>query len=126
MKQIAPLVYAWSQHDAARRLDVHGYFLQRRAGEPGVLVDPVPLHEGDEAHLRELGGATAVVRTGEDRHAAAGRCAETLGLSVLLARAGGDLPAGLAALPLPQGAALFHAPSGSALPGSGVEGAPAG
>jgi uncharacterized cupin superfamily protein len=127
MKQIAPLVHAWSRHDPARHLDLHGLFLQARPGEPGALIDPVPFGDGDEEHVRELGGATAVVLTQEDHRRTEGeRLAQTLGCPVLLAGGAGELPSGLASIPLPTGAALVHAPSGSAIPGPSVTGAPAG
>jgi uncharacterized cupin superfamily protein len=75
MKQIDTRWYQWSRYDPARRQDEHGYFLAGEDVAPGVLVDPVPFAEGDEAHLGELGGVGAVVVTGPSRLAAARACA---------------------------------------------------
>ena len=56
MKQITPLLHEWSRCDASSESDLNGHFVQAAAGEPGVLVDPVAFNEGDETHVRRLGG----------------------------------------------------------------------
>lgn len=131
MKQIADTVYEWSQYDPQRRLDLNGHFVQAAPGEPGVLIDPVPFHPGDEAQIRELGGVSAVVLS-NGRSAArvqqASRCRELFGCTVLVPAsdladltipsaepfdAESTLPAGLRVIGIPgdastQGVALYQ------------------
>ena len=147
MRQIAPLAYAWSVYEAARRQNVTGHFLQAAPGEAGVLMDPVPFQDGDVAHVRDLGGVAAVVVTQPGRVDVARRCAETFGTQLLAVlglpgagirteplTTGTLLPGGLLAVALPVGydpavpdvVALAHPPSGSALLAGAVVGAPAG
>ena len=57
MKRVSPRWYEWSRYSPALRLDEHGHFLAGTGGESGVVIDPVPFQEGDEAQIRELGGA---------------------------------------------------------------------
>jgi len=57
-------VYCWSRFDPARNLDFHSYLWVRKYGN--VVVDPLPLSEHDLAHLRQLGGVSAVVVTHSD------------------------------------------------------------
>lgn len=148
MKQIDPLLQTWSEYLPAERLDRNGFFAQGAPGEPGALVDPVPLLAGDREQLAELGGVAAVVLTGGDE--AAARCAATLqrelecevyaprlaasplhGLANVRAFDDGErLPGGLTADLTCDAdgarAALFHARSRAWLVGSLVVGAPAG
>lgn len=147
MRQIAPLVYQWSQNDAEDGLDRNGYFVQAAAGEPGVLIDPVALPASEGAHVARLGGAAAVLFTsagvGRERAAAASGCAERFGCPVRVPAgnhasvAGAEplhpedaLPASLTAVPLPASAApdetAFRDANGSVFVGRGVVGAPAG
>ena len=70
MKQITPLLHAWSEYLPLERLDRSGYFAQGAPGEPGALIDPVPFQTGDREQLAELGGVAAVVLTGGDKAAA--------------------------------------------------------
>jgi uncharacterized cupin superfamily protein len=147
MKQITAELYAWSHYELDRRLDVNGHYVQDGPREAGVLIDPVPFAEGDEAHLRDLGGAAAVVLTGAGRAPGAARCARTLGCPVLAPRAvwealgrpndirpfdaGAALPSGIHAVdvpgaPPPGEVALFHPPSRTLVVGSVLVGVPAG
>src|SRR5687767_5523512 len=137
MKQLDARWFQWSRYDAARRRDEHGYFLAGEDGKPGVLIDPVPFGEGDEAHVAELGGVEAVVVTGPWRHEAARACAARFGAPLYVpgaAREGergyGDeeeLPGGLMSvivLRAPEGthAALVQGDPRTALTGELVVG----
>jgi uncharacterized cupin superfamily protein len=150
MKQITPLLHTWSEYLPAERLDRNGYLAQSAPGEPGVLVDPAPLHPGDHEHLAELGGAAAVVLTGPSDPAAraaadlqreigcdvhapalALEALAPLGLADVRGYGDGDrLPGGLVAdttsAARPGHAALFHAGSRAWLVGELAVGAPAG
>lgn len=103
MKQVSARWYEWSRYAPVRRLDVHGHFLAGSRGEPGVIVDPVPLHEGDREHIAELGGAAAVVLTGPAREREAERCAKALGCRLFAAYddPAAALPADLLAIMTP-------------------------
>ena len=57
-------VYCWSRFDPARDLDLHSYLWVRKYGN--VAIDPLPLSDHDLAHLRRLGGVSAVVVTNSD------------------------------------------------------------
>jgi uncharacterized cupin superfamily protein len=123
MKRISEAIHEWSQYDAGARRDANGHHVQGVAGEPGVLVDPVPLGEGDVEHVRALGGVAAVVLTTATLVRDAARCAAEFGCGVLAPEPalpavrgagitavqpygpGTQLPAGLRAVPVP------HAPS---------------
>jgi uncharacterized cupin superfamily protein len=150
MKQLAPLVYQWSQYDAEHGLDHNGYFVQAAAGEPGALIDPVALHPTDSEHIARLGGAAAVLFTSaglaRERAAAAAGGAARFGCPVrvpageaagLAGVAGTEpfrpedaLPAALRAVVVPDSAApdetAFRDAGGSVFVGRGVVGAPAG
>ena len=134
MKRVSPRWYEWSRYSPALRLDEHGHFLAGTGGEPGVVIDPVPFQEGDEAQIRELGGAQAVVLTGPGRGREADRCAALLGCPVIAAHDGNEgLPVGLLAIALPAGdggrgeeVALYHKETSTALVGARVVGDPTG
>jgi uncharacterized cupin superfamily protein len=147
MKALAPRVSQWSRYVAERRRDANGIFVQGAPGTPGALIDPVPFHQGDEAEVWERGGVGAVVLTRADRMTEAKRCGATFGCPVLVPRgaswSGGasrsdraqgttpygareDLPGGLQVVAAGEAPALFHGPSGTAILGGGVVGAPAG
>ena len=113
MKRISAVAYEWSRYDSRSQRDANGHFVQAAAGEPGVLVDPVPLNEGDEAHVRALGGVAAVVTSLlAGRSSGARGDAIVLGLAVF---AGGVLVAGVAPSHLTAGLAYVGAGVGSAL-----------
>lgn len=63
-------VMTWSRFDAVRSIDFNSWALVRPEGL--VLVDPLPLEEGDAAELAELGEVCAIVITNSDhvRHSA--------------------------------------------------------
>ena len=48
-----PDLFCWSEFDATRDLDFHGYAWVHADG--GVLFDPLPISEHDLAHLARLG-----------------------------------------------------------------------
>ncbi len=152
MRQMATHVYAWSQYQPERRLDAHGHFAQDAPGTGGVLIDPVAFTDGDEAHVRELGGVAAVVLTRPERAGAAVSCRDAFGCPVLVPRGlaapqeleglepfapGASLPGGLRTVAAPEGpaaapagwptvVAFYHGPSGTGILGGAVAGAPAG
>jgi hypothetical protein len=86
MKQITPQIYAWSHQPAQRRGEVDGHFLQRSGGEAGILSNPVPLGEDNEAHVRERGGVQAVLLGGPARAHDASRYADIFGCALLAPR----------------------------------------
>lgn len=134
MKRISGVAYEWSRYDAYTQRDANGHFVQSAAGEPGVLVDPVPLNEGDEDQVRALGGAVGVVLTSGAHVRDAARCARAFGCPVFapepalaaVAAAGvadargyapgRELPGGLVAVPVSEGSwpgeAALYAPTG--------------
>ena len=65
MKHITAELFEWGRYEPLGRLDRNGWFVVGKVGEPGVVVDPVPLNEGDREHIQELGGVAAVVLTGD-------------------------------------------------------------
>ena len=74
-------LFGWSVFDASRNIDFHGLAWIRGGGN--VLVDPVPMSEHDEAHLRDLGGAAAIVITNSDHVRDAAALAERFGARIL-------------------------------------------
>jgi uncharacterized cupin superfamily protein len=150
MKAIAPRVSQWSRYVPQRRRDANGIFVQGppgnpgapgAAGAPGALIDPVPFQQGDEAEVWERGGAGAVVLTRADRLTEGKRCGAAFGCPVLVPAgaswsrrmegtrpygAGEDLAGGLQVVAAGEAPALFHGPSGTAILGGAVVGAPAG
>jgi uncharacterized cupin superfamily protein len=143
MRQVGPLVYEWSAYQPSRRRNANGHFLQSRAGEPGALVNPVPFQEGDDVHVRDLGGVAAVLVTEPDRAPAAVQARDTFRATLLAtseASAAGAaslpgaepltsssvLPGSLHLVAAGEVVALYHLPSASALLGGAVAGAPAG
>ncbi|MDQ3699866.1 MAG: cupin domain-containing protein [Chloroflexota bacterium] len=150
MKQISPLTYEWSRYNPRSQSDFNAHFVQSAAGAPGVLIDPLPFNEGDEAHVRSLGGVTAVVLTTAQHDRDAARCAATFECPLLVPRAAlpalieaglsgaqpyrpeEELPAGLLAVPVPDGpspgeTALYsRAGGGTLIVGDAVLGKPLG
>ena len=81
-------LYGWSVFDPSRNIDFHGVAWVR--GDGNVLVDPVPMSEHDEAHLRELGGAATIVITNSDHVRDAPALADRFGARILGPRAEQD------------------------------------
>jgi uncharacterized cupin superfamily protein len=152
VKQIRSQLYTWSQYLPEAQLDQNGHFVQARAGEPGVLIDPVALHPGDEAQLAALGGVGGVLLTSAAEVREAARCSERFGCPLFLAQddvAGAEqaglpgsarlepfdpydrLPGGLRAIPLPDGrtpgeTVFYQAQLGTAVAGAVIYGHPPG
>ena len=74
-------LFGWSVFDESRNIDFHGLAWVR--GDGNVLVDPVPMSEHDEAHLRELGGAATIVLTNSDHVRDAPALAARFGARIL-------------------------------------------
>ena len=74
-------LFGWSVFDESRNIDFHGVAWVRPGGN--VLVDPVPMSAHDETHLRELGGAAAIVITNSDHTRDAVGLAEKFGAKIL-------------------------------------------
>ena len=74
-------IFGWSVFDESRNIDFHGLAWIRDDGN--VLVDPVPMSEHDEAHLRDLGGAATIVITNSDHTRDAVALAEKFGAKIL-------------------------------------------
>ena len=77
-------LFGWSVFDESRNIDFHGAAWVR--GDGNVLVDPVAMSAHDEAHLRELGGAAAIVITNSDHVRGAAALAEKFGARILAPR----------------------------------------
>ena len=74
-------LFGWSVFDESRNIDFHGVAWVREDGN--VLVDPVPMSEHDEGHLRELGGAATIILTNSDHVRDAPALAERFGARIL-------------------------------------------
>lgn len=70
----------WSRFDEARNIDFHSVLWRRPSGN--VLVDPLPLSEHDQAHLKELGGAALIVVTNSDHVRDTAKVAELTGARI--------------------------------------------
>ncbi len=77
--------FGWSRFDEARNIDFHSVIWVRQGGN--VIVDPLPLSEHDEKHLKALGGAALVVVTNSDHVRDAVRVAELTGARIAGPRA---------------------------------------
>ncbi len=75
-----PDLYGWSRFDESRNIDFHSVLWKRPDGN--VVFDPLPLTPHDEAHLRELGGASLCVITNSDHVRDAKRLAELTGARI--------------------------------------------
>ena len=59
-----PNLFGWSVFDEARNIDFHSTLWVRPEGN--VVIDPLPVSNHDEAHLKELGGVAWIVVTNSD------------------------------------------------------------
>lgn len=57
-------LFAWSRFDEARDLDFHSVLWSRPGGS--IIIDPLPLHPHDEAHVERLGEVAWIVITNSD------------------------------------------------------------
>lgn len=76
-----PDLFCWSEFDAARDLDFHGYAWVHADG--GVLFDPLPMSEHDLAHLARLGPPPRWIAVSNRDHVrAASELAARLGAAI--------------------------------------------
>ena len=76
-----PNLFGWSVFDEDRDIDFHSTVWVRPEGN--VVIDPLPLSDHDEAHLRELGGAAWIVITNSDHVRDSVRLAEKTGAQLM-------------------------------------------
>ena len=57
-------LYTWSVFNEEKQFDFNGFLWVRAAGN--ILIDPVPMSDGDASQLDELGGAALIVLTNRD------------------------------------------------------------
>lgn len=75
-----PDLFCWSLFNEERNLDFHSVVWVRSGGN--VVVDPLPLSDHDEAHLRQLGGAAWIVVTNSDHVRATAPLATATGAKI--------------------------------------------
>ena len=76
-----PHLFGWSVFDQDRNIDFHSTVWVRPEGN--VAIDPLPLTDHDEAHLRELGGVAWIVITNSDHVRDSIRLAENTGAQLI-------------------------------------------
>ena len=76
-----PHLFGWSVFNEDRNIDFHSTVWVRPEGN--VVIDPLPLSDHDEAHLRELGGVAWIVVTNSDHVRDSIRLAENTGAQLL-------------------------------------------
>lgn len=76
-----PDLYGWSEFNLDRNIDFHSVLWVRDAGN--VVIDPLPRSAHDDAHLRDLGGASLIVLTNSDHVRDAVKLAAATGAAVM-------------------------------------------
>jgi len=76
-----PNLFGWSVFNEDRNIDFHSVVWVRPDGN--VVIDPLPLSDHDEAHLRELGGVASIVVTNSDHVRDSIRLAENTGAQLM-------------------------------------------
>jgi len=76
-----PNLFGWSVFNEDRNIDFHSAVWVRPEGN--VVIDPLPLSDHDERHLRELGGVAWIVITNSDHVRDAIRLAENTGAQLM-------------------------------------------
>ena len=76
-----PNLFGWSVFNGDRNIDFHSAVWVRPEGN--VVIDPLPLSDHDEAHLRELGGVAWIVITNSDHVRDSIRLAENTGAQLM-------------------------------------------
>jgi len=76
-----PNLFGWSVFNEDRNIDFHSVVWVRPEGN--VVIDPLPLSDHDEAHLRELGGVAWIVVTNSDHVRDSMRLAENTGAQLM-------------------------------------------
>ncbi|MEE9393918.1 MAG: MBL fold metallo-hydrolase [Planctomycetota bacterium] len=74
-------LYGWSVFDEERNIDFHSLLWLRPGGN--VVIDPLPMSEHDQAHLKSLGPLGTIVITNSDHERTASALAEATGARVL-------------------------------------------
>ena len=76
-----PNLFGWSVFNEDRNIDFHSAVWVRPDGN--VVIDPLPLSDHDEAHLRKLGGVASIVVTNSDHVRDSIRLAENTGAQLM-------------------------------------------
>ncbi len=76
-----PHLFGWSVFNEDRNIDFHSTLWVRPEGN--VVIDPLPLSDHDETHLRALGGVAWIVITNSDHVRDSIRLAETTGAQLV-------------------------------------------
>ena len=76
-----PNLFGWSVFNEDRNIDFHSVVWVRPDGN--VVIDPLPLSDHNEAHLRELGGVAWIVITNSDHARDSIRLAENTGAQLM-------------------------------------------
>ncbi len=76
-----PNLFGWSVFNEDRNIDFHSVVSVRPDGN--VVIDPLPLSDHDEAHLRKLGGVASIVVTNSDHVRDSIRLAENTGAQLM-------------------------------------------
>lgn len=81
-------LYTWSRYQEDRAIDFNGFYWAHEQG--GVLVDPMPLAEGELQQLRDLGGAKWILVSNADHLRASLSLKEQFGAELLAPRGDRD------------------------------------
>ena len=76
-----PNLFGWSVFNGDRNIDFHSAVWVRPEGN--VVIEPLPLSDHDEAHLKELGGVAWIVITNSDHVRDSIRLAENTGAQLM-------------------------------------------
>lgn len=76
-----PDLFGWSVFNEDRNIDFHSVVWVRAEGN--VVIDPLPLSDHDEAHLKSLGDVAWIVVTNSDHVRVSQRLAETTGAQLM-------------------------------------------
>ena len=76
-----PNLFGWSAFNEDRNIDFHSAVWVRPEGN--MVIDPLPLSDHDEAHLRDLGGVAWIVITNSDHVRDSIRLAENTGAQLM-------------------------------------------
>ncbi|MDA1190473.1 MAG: cupin domain-containing protein [Candidatus Poribacteria bacterium] len=79
-------LYSWSTFSEARQLDFNSHLWVRQNGSEvgNVVIDPLPLSDGDRRQLDALGGAAFIVITNRDHEREAGALRDTTGAQIVV------------------------------------------
>lgn len=74
-------LFGWSEFNQDRNLDFHSVLWTRVSGN--ILIDPLPLSDHDQKHLKTLGGVSIIVITNSDHCRDAENIATLTGAKIL-------------------------------------------